>query len=104
MARALVLDTGISICTPARGVTSSAMFLADNYMVMLHPTVSGTLETKDVRSNPVVLDDEVRYGSENVVQLRFRLHRYLNNGEIVPFGWKVNSYVTGILLCTPKLA
>jgi hypothetical protein len=104
MARALVLDTGISICTPARGMTSSAMFLADNYMVMLHPTVSGTLETKDVRSNPVVLDDEVRYGSENVVQLRFRLHRYLNNGEIVPFGWKVNSYVTGILLCTPKLA
>jgi hypothetical protein len=104
MARALVLDTGISICTPARGVASSTMFLADNFMVMLNPTLSGTLETKDTRPTPVNLDDNLRYGSENVAQLRFRLHRYLNNGEIVPFGWKVNSYVTGILLCTPKLA
>jgi hypothetical protein len=103
MARALVLDTGMSICTPARGETSSAMFLADNYMVMLHPTMSGTLETKDTRTNPVIFDD-LRFGSENVVRLQFRLHRYLNNGDIVPFGWKVNSYVTGILLCTPMAA
>jgi hypothetical protein len=103
MARALVLDTGMSICTPARGETSSAMFLADNYMVMLHPTMSGILETKDTRTNPVIFDD-LRFGSENVVRLQFRLHRYLNNGDIVPFGWKVNSYVTGILLCTPMAA
>jgi hypothetical protein len=45
--------------------------------------------------------DDLRFGSENVARLQFRLHRYLNNGDIVPFGWKVSSYVTGILLCTP---
>jgi hypothetical protein len=103
MARALVLDTGMSICTPARGVTSSAMFLADNYMAMLLPSVSGTLDMKEnscAVPNRVVFDD-LRFGSENVARLQFRLHRYLNNGDIVPFGWKVNSYVTGILLCTP---
>jgi hypothetical protein len=102
MARALVLDTGISICTPARGVTSSGMFLADNFMAMLHPTLTGTLETKDFRPGPIILDDDLRYGSDNVARLQFRLHRFLNNGDIVPFGWKTSSYVTGILLCTPK--
>jgi hypothetical protein len=102
-ARALVFDTGTIICTPAREMTPSAMSLAENFMVTLHPRMSGILETKrkeGLLPNRIPLDD-LRFGSENEVKLRFRLHRYLDNGDIVPFGWKVNSYVTGELLCTP---
>jgi hypothetical protein len=53
--------------------------------------------------NRVAIDD-LRFGSDNKVKLGFRLHRYLDNGETVPFGWKVDSYVTGLLLCTPMLS
>jgi hypothetical protein len=104
-AQTLVFDTGTVLCTPAQDV-SSALSLGENFMASLHPKNSGILETKSyygMLPNRVAIDD-LRFGSDNKVKLGFRLHRYLDNGETVPFGWKVDSYVTGLLLCTPMLS
>jgi hypothetical protein len=106
-AQTLVFDTGTVLCTPAQDVSSSsALSLGENFMASLHPKNSGILETKSyygMLPNRVAIDD-LRFGSDNKVKLGFRLHRYLDNGETIPFGWKVDSYVTGLLLCTPMLS
>jgi hypothetical protein len=104
--KTLVMDTGIAICTRAGELTSITAGLPGNFMATLHPKAEGILETRSPLGyvpNRAYFDD-LRYGSGNMADLKFRLYRYLDDGQMVPFEWKVDAYVLGELECTPLAA
>lgn len=101
--KTLMMDTGVVICTRNTETSPFTAGLTENFMASLHPKMMGILETKnplDYKPQQIYFDD-LKYGSGPTADLKFKFFRFMDDGKMVPFEWKMDAFVLGELHCTP---
>lgn len=102
-AKTLVLDTGVVMCTLAKEGNLGTLGLPDTYMASLYPTSPGILTTRHIsqKHGSRIKIEELGYGTDNHVLVKFRLHHFVARDVLLPLEWRSEAYVDGVLLSWP---